>query len=116
MIFCTKPVQRERFIDPLSPHFFVRMDSKTDLKVDLPKVDLSKRNEDQEGGSPRVPEGAPVVVSGGMYVVKRSGQKEKVHFDKITARVSKLCYGLNQTFVDPVVVSQKVCLLSLIHI
>ena len=26
-----------------------------------------------------------------MYVVKRSGKKEPVHFDKITARIAKLC-------------------------
>lgn len=30
-----------------------------------------------------------------MYVLKRSGKRESVHFDKITSRVSKLCYGLD---------------------
>ena len=30
------------------------------------------------------------------------GRKENVMFDKITSRISKLCYGLNQDFVDPV--------------
>jgi len=30
------------------------------------------------------------------------GRKERVMFDKITSRVSKLCYGLNMDFVDPV--------------
>ena len=30
-----------------------------------------------------------------MYVQKRSGKKESVHFDKITSRISKLCYGLD---------------------
>eukprot|EP01023_Acetabularia_acetabulum_P042826 TRINITY_DN4269_c1_g2_i5.p1 TRINITY_DN4269_c1_g2~~TRINITY_DN4269_c1_g2_i5.p1 ORF type:complete len:769 (+),score=119.94 TRINITY_DN4269_c1_g2_i5:149-2455(+) len=44
-----------------------------------------------------------------MYVVKRNGKTEAVHFDKITSRISKLCYGLNQEFVDPISVSQKVC-------
>lgn len=29
------------------------------------------------------------------YVVKRSGRTESVHFDKITSRVTKLCYGLD---------------------
>ena len=29
------------------------------------------------------------------YVMKRSGKRESVHFDKITSRVSKLCYGLD---------------------
>jgi hypothetical protein len=43
-----------------------------------------------------------------MYVIKRDGRQEKVHFDKITARIKKLCYGLNESFVDPVEVSQKV--------
>jgi hypothetical protein len=30
-----------------------------------------------------------------MYVVKRGGRRESVHFDKITSRISKLCYGLD---------------------
>lgn len=40
-----------------------------------------------------------------MYVVKRDGHKEPVMFDKITARVRKLCYGLN-----PLVVPTKVAM------
>merc|ERR1712048_1335451 len=43
-----------------------------------------------------------------MYVLKRNGKKESVHFDKITNRVAKLCYGLDAKFVDPVIISQKV--------
>ena len=43
-----------------------------------------------------------------MFVVKRNGKKEPVKFDKITARVAKLCYGLNEDFVDPVEVGKKV--------
>ncbi|KAI9141474.1 ribonucleotide reductase [Paraphysoderma sedebokerense] len=43
-----------------------------------------------------------------MFVVKRDGRRERVAFDKITARISKLCYGLNQTHVDPAEVAQKV--------
>jgi ribonucleoside-diphosphate reductase alpha chain len=42
-----------------------------------------------------------------MYVVKRDGRKEAVKFDKITARVQKLCYGLDP-LVDPVKVTMKV--------
>ncbi|MCC6599161.1 MAG: ribonucleoside-diphosphate reductase subunit alpha [Crocinitomicaceae bacterium] len=42
-----------------------------------------------------------------MYVVKRDGRKEAVKFDKITARVVKLCYGLNP-IVDPVKIAMKV--------
>ncbi|KAJ3019965.1 ribonucleoside reductase large subunit Cdc22 [Thoreauomyces humboldtii] len=36
------------------------------------------------------------------------GRPERVAFDKITSRLSKLCYGLNQKFVDPAEVAQKV--------
>ncbi|KAI9189616.1 ribonucleotide-diphosphate reductase subunit rnr1 [Blastocladiella emersonii ATCC 22665] len=43
-----------------------------------------------------------------MFVVKRDGRKEEVAFDKITARIAKLCYGLNKDFVDPAAVAQKV--------
>ncbi|MXV50847.1 ribonucleoside-diphosphate reductase subunit alpha [Pedobacter sp. HMF7647] len=43
-----------------------------------------------------------------MFVLKRSGKKESVKFDKITARIEKLSYGLNKTFVDPVEVAKKV--------
>ena len=44
-----------------------------------------------------------------MHVVKRDGRRETVHFDKITSRITRLCYGLNAKFVDPILVSQKVC-------
>jgi len=43
-----------------------------------------------------------------MFVVKRSGKKESVYFDKITSRISKLCYGLDPKYVDPALISQKV--------
>jgi ribonucleoside-diphosphate reductase alpha subunit len=42
-----------------------------------------------------------------MYVVKRDGRKESVKFDKITARIKKLCYGLNP-IVEPTTVAIKV--------
>ncbi|WP_394747791.1 ribonucleoside-diphosphate reductase subunit alpha [Spongiimicrobium salis] len=42
-----------------------------------------------------------------MYVLKRDGRKEPVMFDKITARVRKLCYGLNG-LVDPIKVAMRV--------
>jgi len=42
-----------------------------------------------------------------MYVLKRDGHKELVKFDKITARVQKLCYGLSN-HVDSVAVAMKV--------
>ncbi|MGM1056035.1 MAG: ribonucleoside-diphosphate reductase subunit alpha [Bacteroidota bacterium] len=42
-----------------------------------------------------------------MYVLKRDGHKEPVMFDKITARIRKLCYGLNER-VDPLKVAMRV--------
>ena len=42
-----------------------------------------------------------------MYVIKRDGRKELIMFDKITARVRKLCYGLNG-LVDPLKVAMRV--------
>jgi len=42
-----------------------------------------------------------------MYVIKRDGRKEPIIFDKITARVRKLCYGLND-LVDAVKVAMRV--------
>ena len=42
-----------------------------------------------------------------MYVVKRDGHKEPVSFDKITDRIKKLCYGLND-LVDAVKVAMRV--------
>ncbi|OIQ17676.1 MAG: ribonucleoside-diphosphate reductase subunit alpha [Flavobacterium sp. MedPE-SWcel] len=42
-----------------------------------------------------------------MYVVKRDGRREPVMFDKITDRVRKLCYELND-LVDPVKVAMRV--------
>ena len=42
-----------------------------------------------------------------MYVLKRDGRKEPIMFDKITARIKKLCYGFNE-LVDPVRVAMRV--------
>lgn len=38
----------------------------------------------------------------------KDGRQERVQFDKITARVSRLCYGLDTEHVDPVAITQKV--------
>ncbi|GAB1217591.1 ribonucleotide-diphosphate reductase subunit rnr1 [Aspergillus terreus] len=43
-----------------------------------------------------------------MFVYKRDGRKERVQFDKITARVSRLCYGLDPEHVDAAAITQKV--------
>ena len=43
-----------------------------------------------------------------MLVVKRDGRRETVKFDKITARIEKLCYGLDRNYVEPVDIAKKV--------
>jgi len=43
-----------------------------------------------------------------MYVIKRDGSKQTVHFDKITARVKQLSWELSPE-VDPALIAQKVC-------
>jgi len=43
-----------------------------------------------------------------MQVIKRNGKKEAVHFDKITARLHKLVYGLEITENDIIEISKKV--------
>jgi ribonucleoside-diphosphate reductase alpha chain len=43
-----------------------------------------------------------------MYVLKRDGRRESVKFDKVTARIERLCYGLDSIFVQPVEVAMKV--------
>jgi ribonucleoside-diphosphate reductase alpha chain len=43
-----------------------------------------------------------------MYVIKRDGNRESVKFDKITARVQKLCYNLDPIHVTPITVALKV--------
>ena len=45
-----------------------------------------------------------------MQVVKRSGKRENVSFDKITARIKKLCYGLADSYVSPIEIAKKVIL------
>lgn len=42
-----------------------------------------------------------------MFVTKRDGRREAVKFDKITARIKKLCYGLHAA-VDPVKIALRV--------
>lgn len=42
-----------------------------------------------------------------MFVIKRDGRREPVHFDKITSRLTKLSWGLDAN-VDPTEVTQKV--------
>ncbi len=43
-----------------------------------------------------------------MLVIKRDGHRESVKFDKITARIEKLCYGLDPKHINPVEVAMKV--------
>lgn len=44
-----------------------------------------------------------------MHVIKRSGKKEAIHFDKITNRISKLMYDGLEKNIDPAVITQKIC-------
>jgi ribonucleoside-diphosphate reductase alpha chain len=43
-----------------------------------------------------------------MLVLKRDGHRESVKFDKITARIEKLCYGLDTKYVSAVEIAMKV--------
>ncbi|MFN0082880.1 MAG: ribonucleoside-diphosphate reductase subunit alpha [Ferruginibacter sp.] len=43
-----------------------------------------------------------------MQVIKRSGKKESVHFDKVTSRVMKLSYGLQLKSEDIIEIAKKV--------
>lgn len=43
-----------------------------------------------------------------MLVIKRDGHRESVKFDKITARIEKLCYGLDPRHINPVELAMKV--------
>ena len=43
-----------------------------------------------------------------MLVIKRDGRRESVKFDKVTARIEKLCYGLDLRYIDPVDIAKKV--------
>jgi len=42
-----------------------------------------------------------------MFVIKRDGKKEIVYFDKITNRLKKLMYDIDN--IDPVLITQKLC-------
>nr|XP_031859933.1 ribonucleoside-diphosphate reductase, alpha subunit [Kwoniella shandongensis]KAA5527005.1 ribonucleoside-diphosphate reductase, alpha subunit [Kwoniella shandongensis] len=43
-----------------------------------------------------------------MWIFKRDGRKEPVAFDKVTARINKLSYGLDPNFVEPAEITMKV--------
>jgi ribonucleoside-diphosphate reductase alpha chain len=43
-----------------------------------------------------------------MHVIKRDGRKQEVKFDKVTARIQKLCYGLDMDHIDPILVALRV--------
>jgi len=48
------------------------------------------------------------VSSSKMVVLKRDGRQETVHFDKITSRIDKLCYGLDSDYIDSTSITLKV--------
>ena len=43
-----------------------------------------------------------------MFVTKRNGKVEQVHFDKITSRINKLVKPEEKKYIDPILVAQKV--------
>ena len=43
-----------------------------------------------------------------MLVIKRDGRRESVKFDKVTARIDKLCYGLDSNFIESIDIAKKV--------
>ena len=43
-----------------------------------------------------------------MYVIKRDGRKESVHFDKISERITKLCKGLDENHISAIKVAKRV--------
>ena len=47
-------------------------------------------------------------MSKNMYVQKRNGITEEVKFDKIIQRLKKLCSDLDEKYVDPIKIAQKV--------
>jgi len=42
------------------------------------------------------------------FVVKSSGKREEIKFDKITQRIKRQCKGLNQEYVSPIAVTRSV--------
>lgn len=45
-----------------------------------------------------------------MFVIKRDGRRQAVVFDKISARIKKLVYGLDESYVDTTLIAQKTVL------
>ena len=43
-----------------------------------------------------------------MFVIKRNGSKQSVHFDKITARIKQMSWGLDKT-IDPALIAKEIC-------
>ncbi len=43
-----------------------------------------------------------------MQVIKRNGERQAAHFDKVTARMKKFVYGLDTRYCDPILVAHKV--------
>ena len=60
----------------------------------------------QVGLQQQMPEIKPLMLTTDALSI--DGRKERVQFDKITARVSRLCYGLDPEHVDAAAITQKV--------
>jgi ribonucleoside-diphosphate reductase alpha subunit len=51
---------------------------------------------------------SPLIPAGAMYVIKRNGERERMQFDKITARLDALMWDLDKDHVFPELVAQKI--------
>jgi len=43
-----------------------------------------------------------------MFVIKRDGTEEPIHFDKITKRINKLVTNEDKKYIQPILIAQKV--------
>lgn len=47
-------------------------------------------------------------LDGNIVVIKRDGREEECHFDKITSRLKKLCFGLDMKYISTISITWKV--------
>jgi hypothetical protein len=67
----------------------------------------TKYNIDEENSNKTIKQSNNVTMAS-MFVTKRDGHTENILFDKISARIEKLCNGLDSNFVNHILVAQKV--------
>jgi ribonucleoside-diphosphate reductase alpha subunit len=88
--------------DPASPDLSVGSNSSSFSIHPPAAADASSPSEPATDTLASSPPSSP------MYVLKRNGEREPVSFDKMAARIERLCGGLDRRFVDPARVAQKV--------